>query len=322
MRKRKLLAAVWSAVLIPALCLSVYARQLLIPVGRVVGLSLAEGSVTVAAFDDTLGGPAREAGIQIGDEILTLDGMTIDSGDDLHRALSRSGGTVELVLSRHGEEYTITLCPCVTSEGPKLGIFIREGITGIGTVTYYDPDEDCFGALGHGVSDSRGKLCQMRYGNVYAATVSGVRIGKIGAPGQLKGAVEDTSPIAILEDNTPFGVFGSGESWPGEALPTAEPEEVQTGPAHIMSNISGSEVEVFAVEIVKVYEQDQSNGRDMMIHVTDPALIEATGGIVAGMSGSPIIQDGKLVGAVTHVLVNDPTMGYGILIENMLDAAG
>lgn len=319
--KRKIFAAGWTVVLAISLSLTAFAQRMLIPVGRVVGLSLAEGSVTVAAFDDTLGVNARDAGIQIGDEIVSVNGETIDSASDLHQALTSSDGSVEIVLSRKGNEQKVKLCPAVTSDGPKLGVFIREGVTGIGTVTYYDPDGECFGALGHGVSDSRGRLCQMRYGNVYEATVCGVKMGKVGQPGQLKGAVSDEKPMGSLYANTSFGVFGQGKAWSGEALPVARADEVKTGKAQIMSNITGSEVEVFGVEILKVYDQEDPNGRDLLIQVTDPELLEQTGGIVAGMSGSPICQNGKIVGAVTHVLVNDPTTGYGILIENMLTAA-
>jgi stage IV sporulation protein B len=320
--KRKICSAVWSAVLAAAFTVTAFGQKMLIPVGQVVGLSLAEGSVTVAAFDDALGGPAREAGIRVGDEILSVDGKTVDSAADLHRALMSSDGNVELMLSRRGDEKRVRLSPAVTDQGPKLGVFIREGITGIGTVTYFDPEENCFGALGHGVSDSRGRLCAMRYGNVYRATVAGVRMGQPGSPGQLKGAVAEPEPMAALTANTGFGVFGTGVAFSGEALPIAEADEIAEGPAQILSNVSGSEIELYGVEIVKVYHQESSNGRDLMLKVTDPELLETTGGIVAGMSGSPIIQDGKLVGAVTHVLVNDPTSGYGIFIENMLTAAG
>ena len=319
--KRKFFAAGWAAVLAVMFSVTAFAQRMLIPVGEVVGLSLAEGSVTVAAFDDTLGAGAREAGLQIGDEIVSVDGKPIDSASDLHRALESSDGTVELTLSRKGTEHSVRLSPAVTADGPKLGIYIREGVTGIGTVTYYDPENQCFGALGHGVSDSRGKLCQMRYGNVYEASVAGVKMGKPGQPGQLKGAVSGETPMGSLYANTSFGVFGQGKSWTGEALPVASAEEVKAGAAQILSNISGDEVEVFSVEILKVYGEETTNGRDLLIQVTDQTLLETTGGIVAGMSGSPLVQDGKLIGAVTHVLVQDPTTGYGILAEHMLDAA-
>ena len=319
--KRRFFTFGWTVVLALSLCVTVFARRMLIPVGKVVGLSLAEGSVTVAAFEDGIGNAAREAGFQIGDEILRVDGQVIDSAADLHRALERSGGSVEVEILRKGEVHTLRLAPAATADGPKLGVFVREGVTGIGTVTFFDPEEGCFGALGHGVSDSRGRLCDMRCGNVYPATVAGVKPGIPGQPGQLKGAVSGQEPVAVLDGNTSFGVFGHGLCYRGEALPAAEAGEVKIGPARILSNISGSETELFEVEIVKVYGPENATGRDMLIRVTDPALLEKTGGIVAGMSGSPIIQNGKLVGAVTHVLVNDPQTGYGIFIENMLEAA-
>ena len=320
--KRRIFTFGWTLALVWSISVTAFAQRMLVPVGKVVGLSLAEGSVTVAAFDGACGSAARDAGIQIGDDILSVDGMKIDSGADLHRALARSDGSVEVEILRKGESHTLRLSPIATADGPKLGIFVREGVTGIGTVTWYDPEQGCFGALGHGVSDSRGRLCQMRSGNVYQATVAGVKPGIPGQPGQLKGAVSGEEPIAVLDANTSFGVFGRGCSFRGEALPTGSPEEVTIGPAQILSNISGAETEIFDVEIVKVYSPENTTGRDLLIQVTDQELLERTGGIVAGMSGSPIIQDGKLIGAVTHVLVNSPDTGYGIFIENMLEAAG
>ncbi|MBR2048977.1 MAG: SpoIVB peptidase [Oscillospiraceae bacterium] len=318
---RRFFAAVLVLAAVPGLCVCAGAREFLVPVGRVVGLSLAEGSVTVAAYDDLLGAGAREAGIRIGDDIVSVDGNTIDSARELQDALTRSSGTVELVLDRRGTEHRLTIAPQITAEGPRLGVYVREGVTGIGTVTWYDPEEGTFGALGHGVSDSRGRLCRMERGSVFDATVSGVRRGRAGTPGQLRGDVDSTRPIGSLEENTVFGVFGTGPRFTGTPMATAEAEEVRTGPASILSNISGSHVGLYQVEILKISDPETSNGRDLLIQVTDPVLLEQTGGIVAGMSGSPIIQDGKLVGAVTHVLVNSPDTGYGIFIENMLEAA-
>ncbi len=295
--------------------------QLLVPVGEVVGLSLSEGSVTVAAFHETYGAAAREAGIEIGDEIVTVDGRAVDSAQDLYDALKCSDGQVEVELCRGGRQRRVTLSPAVTAEGPRLGVYIREGVTGIGTVTYYDPDGGTFGCLGHGISDSRGGLAPMRSGWVYEAAVASVKKGRAGEPGQLKGAVEAQTPLGSLRANTAFGVFGTGAEWTGEALPVAEPEEVREGKAQILSNVSADTVAFYDVEILHCADRGNTQGRDLLLRVTDPELLTATGGIVAGMSGSPIIQDGKLVGAVTHVLVNDPTRGYGIFIENMLDAA-
>ena len=299
----------------------VSAARLLIPVGEVVGLSLSEGSVTVAAFHESYGAAAREAGVEIGDEILSVNGETVDSAADLYDALKCSDGSVTLELSRDGRDRQVKLSPAVTPDGPRLGVYVREGVTGIGTVTWFDPDGGTFGALGHGISDSRGQLAPMGSGWIYEAAVESVKRGRAGEPGQLRGAVQAQTPVGSLSANTAFGVFGTGAEWTGEALPAAQPGEVHAGPAQILSNVSGDEVELFDVQILRCMGREPSTGRDLLLKVTDPELLEATGGIVAGMSGSPIIQDGKLVGAVTHVLVNSPDTGYGIFIENMLDAA-
>ncbi len=318
--KRQAFRGLTAAVLIILYSIPARAAKLLVPVGEVVGLSLSEGTVTVAAFHEVYGSAAREAGVKIGDEIVSLDGHSVDSAQDLYDALKESGGTVNLCLRRDGRDRQVRVCPAATEDGPRLGVYIREGVTGIGTVTWYDPDRGTFGCLGHGISDSRGILAPMESGWVYEAAVESVKRGLPGEPGQLRGAVEAQTPAGSLRANTAFGVFGSGVRWTGEALPAAEPDQVCPGPAQILSNVSGDEIGLYDVEILKCRPDGQ--GRDLVIRVTDPALLEATGGIVAGMSGSPIIQDGRLVGAVTHVLVNDPTRGYGIFIENMLDAAG
>lgn len=297
---------------------SAYAARMLVPVGKVVGLRISEGSVTVVAFDNTLGQSAIAAGMQIGDDIQKIDDIPIDCAQDLHNALSHSDGRVRVTLERRGRAHEILVDPSVTTQGPRLGVFVREGISGIGTVTYYDPESGSFGALGHGISNQQGKLAEMQGGSIYPATVSSVRQGQAGRPGQLGGALKSTQAIGQLRTNCARGVFGSCEEFTGQVLPVGS---AQVGPARILSNISGEAVEAFSVEILKVCGPENENGRDMVIKVTDEALLNATGGIVAGMSGSPIIQDGKLVGAVTHVLVNSPDTGYGIFIENMLDAA-
>ena len=299
--RRKFYRGLTAVVLVLLYSVPAQAAKLLVPVGEVVGLSLSEGTVTVAAFHESYGAAAREAGIQIGDEIVSVDGLAVDSVQDLYEGLKRSGGTVNLCLRRNGRDRQVHMSPAATAEGPRLGIYIREGVTGIGTVTWYDPDRGTFGCLGHGISDSRGALAPMESGWVYEAAVESVKRGQPGEPGQLRGAVRAQTPAGRLKSNTAFGVFGSGAKWTGEALPAAEPGEVREGPAQILSNVSGDEIALYDVQILKC--RSDGGGRDLVLKVTDPALLEATGGIVAGMSGSPIIQDGKLVGAVTHVCV-------------------
>ena len=306
------------ALILPA---KVFAKEL-IPVGQVVGLELRDDTVTIAAFDESLGAAAKAAGVAVGDQIISIDGSKIHSSDDVRAALERSDGQVEMSVVRDGKEKSYTLTPEVTASGPKLGVYLRQGVTGIGTVTYYDPDTGAFGTLGHGVNDSDGKLLKMTQGYAYNAKVLAVRKGRAGDPGQLMGSVDGTSPIGVLSANTERGVFGTTEEgWQGEAITVAESDEIKTGPAVIRSTVSGDTVREYSVEILKIYPKSRQNGRNLLLRITDPELLEATGGIVQGMSGSPILQNGKLIGAVTHVLVNDPTTGYGIFIENMLDAA-
>ena len=299
------------------------AAQLLIPGGQLVGLELTNDSVTVAAFDDSCGAAAREAGLQIGDQLLSLDGRQVTSAEDVRRALRDCADTVSLTVLRGSKKIELTLVPAHTNEGKRLGVYLRQGIAGVGTVTFYDPESNTFGTLGHGVSDSGGSLLKSSEGRACDASVASVKKGRAGDPGQLRGNADGDAQFGQITKNTPHGVFGeSRKGIAGEPLPIASYADVHTGPATIRSTVEGDRVREYSVEIMKIYPEDRPDGRNFLIKVTDPALLKSTGGIVQGMSGSPIIQDGKLVGAVTHVLVNSPDTGYGIFIENMLDAAG
>ena len=310
--KRILRSIVITFLLAAALPVEALGAESLVPVGKVIGLQLQDESLTVAAYDDALGSCARDAGLKIGDQLLKVNSVSVSSAREVK----------ELLVRRSGKVNTLQLTPQQTEAGPRLGIYLRQGIAGIGTVTFYDPDTGLFGTLGHGVNDGRGNLLTMKEGTAYAASVLSVKRGKCGEPGQLKGDADSSCLVGPLLKNTPQGVFGMTHTpFPGEALPLAAFEAVTVGPAHIRSTVTGDRVQEYSVEILKIYPQDRSDGRNFLLRVTDPELLKTTGGIVQGMSGSPIIQDGKLVGAVTHVLVNDPTTGYGIFIENMLDAA-
>ena len=310
-----------AALIIYVLAGTAFAKEL-IPVGQIVGLELQDRQVVVVGFDEKQGGAAKAAGLLSGDVIKKIDDTAITCAEDVREALRSSSGTVAVEISREGKTKQFQIQPYITEDGPRLGVYLRQGITGIGTVTWYDPETHQFGTLGHGVNDSSGKLLPMAQGWVYRAKVMTVKKGKAGEPGQLYGSIVSPEPAGTLSANTQQGVFGTcRDGWEGQAIEVASMSEVKTGDAVIRSTVSGDAVREYSVKILKIYPKGKGTGRNMLIKVTDPVLLEATGGIVQGMSGSPIIQNGKLIGAVTHVLVNDPTTGYGIFIENMLDAA-
>lgn len=299
-----------------------FAQTLLVPVGSVVGLQLSDDTVTVAAYDDKLGSCAKNAGLRIGDEIVRIDEQNIHCTDDVRTALEANRQELNLTVRRGSRLCTVRLCPTATENGPRMGVYLRQGIAGIGTVTWYDPASGRFAALGHGVSKADGQLMQLAEGIAFPAEILSAVKGRCGHPGQLKGSADAATPGRMLLKNTPQGIFGvTDRGWQGKAIPAAEADQLHTGSASIRATVQGQEPKDYQVEILKVYSPDRNDGRNLLLKVTDQQLLETTGGIVQGMSGSPILQDGRLIGAVTHVLVNDPTMGYGIFIGNMLDAA-
>lgn len=315
---RNVFVVAWLLLILPIQAL---ASERLIPVGKVIGLQLKTQTMTVVAYDEVLGTTAQAAGLKIGDELVKIGETTITEPEQISAALKDS--QVTLTVRRGGKLQTLTLTPAQTDAGPKLGVYLRQGIAGIGTVTFYDPETGLFGTLGHGVCDGKGNLLAMTKGSAYEAAVLAIQKGKSGDPGQLKGSATQEIPVGELLRNTPQGVFGTTPSgWPGQTMETATYEQIHTGTATIRSTVAGDSPEDYSVEILKIYPKTKEDGRNFLIRVTDPELLELTGGIVQGMSGSPIIQEGKLIGAVTHVLVNSPDTGYGIFIGNMLDAAG
>ena len=312
----------FTLVIIYIVSITASAAQYLIPGGQVIGMELRDNTVTIAAIDENAGAAAKTAGLKEGDRILRINTTQVQCAEDVRNALQAARGKVSISLLRNGKAKQVSLEPVITDKGPKLGVYLKQGTTGVGTVTYYHPDTGAFAALGHGVNAKNGELLRLTTGSIYEARVQSVKKGVIGTPGQLMGALTKADAIGTIEKNTAQGVFGKMNTHaPIKALPTADPAQVRTGAATIRSTVDGSALREYSVEILKIYPTGTERTRNMLIKITDPALLAATGGIVQGMSGSPIIQDGKLVGAVTHVLVNDPTMGYGIFIENMLDAA-
>ena len=298
--------------------------RMLVPVGHTIGIKLFARGVLVVKLTDG-GTPAKECGLQTGDVIVKCGGVSVTSSEQFQSLLQKNGDSaMDLQVRRAGDSMTLSVEPEQNDKGVYcIGAWIRDSMAGIGTMTYYDPATGDFGALGHGITDTdTALLMPFSNGSILPSTVKAVKRGETGSAGELRGDFDLDTSLGDLYANTESGIFGTlAVSDYAPACQDAVPiGEAVPGPAVIRSNVEGDAVEEYEIEILKVVS-GTSDGRDLVISVTDPKLLKATGGIVQGMSGSPILQNRKLVGAVTHVLLNDPTKGYGILIENMLNAA-
>lgn len=285
-----------------ACSVSVWARPaMLVPGGQTVGIKLYSQGLVITGFDQR--SAAKAAGLKKGDVILAVDGEEVHTAAGLRECLDEE--QVILTVLRKGKEAEFCVKPTSTVHGGALGAYIRDSISGIGTVTYYDPATGGFGALGHGVSDmDTEELLPLEAGVVVASSVAEVKKGTNGEPGELKGKFDVHRVLGQVDVNTEKGIFGILQKpVSGAALPVAHSEEIKAGSAVIRANVDGTDVQEYSVEILKIYPQAEKNGRNLLLEITDRRLLSQTGGIVQGMSGSPIIQDGKLIGAVTHVCV-------------------
>ncbi len=307
----------------------------LVPCGNSIGVKLFTDGLLVVGitdFEDETGktvSPAKKSGVKVGDLIKEVNGVPVKNVAQFTEIVENAGSKdIFMKLLRDGQDISCGMQAVKTKpDGTyKLGMWVRDSTAGIGTLTFYDPEDKVFGALGHGISDvDTGELMPAAEGSILGANIISVKKGEKGVPGELQGVfLGSNTTIGSLKSNTKYGIYGevlSDKDILGEALPIALKEDVKEGPAYILSNVEGQKVQKFDVEIQKVMEQNERSTKGMIVKITDPSLLDKTGGIVQGMSGSPILQDGKLIGAVTHVFVNDPERGYGIFIETMLKNA-
>ncbi len=289
-------------------------RLYLIPGGNVFGIRIKEENLTVSSAKD--GSPFKK-----GDKIISVNGEAPESAEDITKALdSTRGGAAKIEIIRGGEKMTLTAMPKCEDGVYKLGITLRSTASGIGTVTFIDTETGIFGGLGHGVCDSDGsELVKIKSAEATGVVLGEIMRGEVGKPGELSGIL-NKKHLGCITDNNECGVFGVLENQDytsAKPLPVAFQSEVKAGEAEIISTVKNGKRATYKIEITEICDSGAAT-KSFKIKVTDPLLITLTGGIVRGMSGSPIIQDGKLVGAVTHVMVANPTEGYGIFIENML----
>lgn len=300
-----------------------------VPVGRAVGIKLFSDGVVVVGTSEvaTEAGqvnPAKDCGLREGDIITHINSTEVDTIEEVSALLQKLEGCpmrIRAIRDEKQVQLTAQAALCAADGSYKLGAWIRDSMAGIGTVTFYCPDTGAFGALGHGINDTDTSLLMpLESGSILPASVAAVEKGKAGAPGQLRGSFDTSTTLGLLRANTEGGVFGTltDPRWAaGTPVEVAQRDQIRAGRATILANISGDEVQEFDVQISKVYPES-ADCRDFLLKVTDEDLLAATGGIVQGMSGSPILQNGRLVGAVTHVMVDDPTSGYGIYAGRML----
>ena len=268
--------------------------------------------------------PASESGLLEGDLIKAINKTNVFRNEDVAEIIEKSEGKeLSFSILRNGKLMEISLIPEMLKDqsGYKAGFWVRDSSAGIGTLTFYDPEDLSFAGLGHAVCDiDTGTVLPFSSGEIVPAAITKIKKGVSGAPGELGGAFIGKDDLGTVKINNETGLYGTLEyTIEGIEMPVAHKQDIYEGSAVILSTVEGTEAEEYDILIEKIALSDDSLTKNMVIKVVDEELIEATGGIVQGMSGSPIIQDGKLIGAVTHVLVNDPTKGYGIFAENMLE---
>ena len=300
-----------------------YAEEIrVIPIGKTVGVRLYTDGLLVIGSSEVNGrNIAKECGIEINDRIVSVNNQNIDTTEEFSKIVNENPDGVELSILRDNKNLTIEAIPeCSTDEIYRLGLWVRDSTAGIGTVTYYNPSDNTFAALGHGINDiDTGNILSVKSGNILHCDILSVTKSKKGVPGEINASFSGES-IGNIDINSQIGIFGkmSCDEYENcsETIPVATKSQVREGDAYIITVAFGGEQEQYSIKIKKITDNVD---KALIIEITDERLIEQSGGIVQGMSGSPIIQDNKLVGAVTHVFVNSPLKGYGTLAESMID---
>ena len=294
--------------------------------GENIGIELkSNGIMIVGTYEVNGESPAATASLKIGDKIISVNNTDVDTIEDMLDVINNSNNTtsIEIGYMRSDTKYTTTLPLIEDNDVYKTGLYVKDSINGVGTLTFIDPNTKIFGALGHEIIEkSTGKKLEMKDGKIYSSTVTGINPSTDGTPGEKNARYNTDNIYGKVEENTSSGIFGKyTTTLPDTKLyKVASNDEIHTGSASILTVIQNDDIEEFNIEILKVSSEEQST-KNILFSITDNSLLEKTGGIVQGMSGSPIIQDDKIIGAVTHVVVDDCTKGYGIFITNMLEEA-
>ena len=308
-------------------------RTKVIPVGSVAGVKLYTNGVLVVGMSEIEGQdkkmykPYEESGIKEGDTIVSINQVQINSTDELIKAVNNSKGEDLKVKYLHDEKaLECSIKPVKTGEKDyKIGLWVRDSAAGVGTVTFYNQDTNKFAALGHGILDiDTEKVINISSGEFVTTNILKIEKGEKGNPGRIQGTLEKQKEIGKINQNTGFGIYGQVEDISSlnidksKEMEVALRDEIQTGKAEILCSLENGKIDKYEIEIKKIYKDNNYDNKSMRIKITDQRLIDKTGGIIQGMSGSPIIQNGKFVGAVTHVIVNDPLEGYAVFGDIMI----
>ncbi len=309
------------------------ATKRVVPGGHSIGVLLQSKGIMVVGFAPVTNDsgekiyPARDNGVQIGDLILEVNGQKVKSETDLAQIIDGcKNKTMKLKIKRKEEYITVPVIAqlCPETQRYRIGLYVRDGVVGVGTLTFWDPDTNKYAALGHIILDADTKQgIDVLRGKIISASIQTIKAGKPGKPGEKIGVFDNSGEIeGTIEKNGSFGIYGETAAEVDNQLSNYTVEvgyahQVKEGKAEIYTVVNGIDIEKFEIEIEKVYPE-RRNGKGMVIKVTDPRLLNLTGGIIQGMSGSPIIQDSKIIGAVTHVFLNDPQHGYGIFMDQIL----
>ncbi len=312
---------------------TVYPKVKVIPTGNLIGLKLYTngvlviGSTEIITNDGQAKKPYEHLDIKEGDTILEIDKKEIDTSKTLQKIINESKGrTLEIKYASNGEIKTGNITPIKISEHEyKIGLWVRDSASGVGTMSFYDPTSKKFAALGHGISDSdTGELLNIEKGEMVNSRIITITKGQKGFPGEIKGSISKESSIGHVNQNTNFGIFGNLVETPKtlekykDGIEIALRSDIQEGKATIISTLENNKLEEFEIEITDIYQENNSDNKSMKLKITDERLLDKTGGIICGMSGSPIIQNDKIIGVLTNVLVSDPSVGYGVFSDIMI----
>lgn len=295
--------------------------------GENIGIELNSlGVIIVGTYNVNDSNPAKEAGLLAGDKIIKINNEKVDNISSMLNIIEEATDkeNISVTYLRGNKENTTQIKLIKSSDNIyKTGLYVKDSITGIGTLTFIDPNTKLFGALGHEIIEKNtGQKLEIKDGKIYSSTVTGVTKSSIGSPGEKNARYDSSEVFGKINENTTNGIFGSyTNEIPNKKLyPVAKENEIEIGKANILTVINDKDIEEFSINILRI-NKNEDISKNILFEVTDKTLLENTGGIVQGMSGSPIIQNDRIIGAVTHVVVDDPTKGYGIFITKMLEEA-